>query len=266
MGHWLTNRTVLKDACGIPATATGDHDQLDAVIETVSHEIEDYLGYPVGPHERTRYLTPRETSRLRLDQPLVAVTTLRTDAQGDASYESTWSTAMYHLAPYDATGDSPPAPYWEIEARATSTSVFPAGINRGVELAGTWGLYDQRKSTTAILGTSGPNSTQLTLEVRGASSLHPGQTLRIDSEQIFVQERASSGATGSLTVLRGQNGSPAASHAALAAITYYGYPIVERAALYQAQREFIAKDTPMTAMGGLHPFVRHMLDRTPRVG
>lgn len=269
--HWFTNRTILKDANGIRATATDAHDQLDATIEHVSAMIEDYLGYPVGPMVRTRYLTPRkpsESSRLYLDQPLLAVTTLRTDAQGNASYESTWSTAMYYLAPYDASGDSPPRPYWRIEARDSATSVFPVGITRGVELAGTWGLYDQRKTSTAVLGASGPNATQLTLEVRGASVLHPGQTLRIDTEQIFVQERASSGATGSLTVLRAQNGSPGASHASLAAIDYYTYPIVERAALYECQRHFLGKDTPMTDRGGMHPFTKRSLEslRTPLVG
>jgi hypothetical protein len=285
VSNWYAHRDQLKDACSIAVSATGDHDQLDMCLETDSRLIDDWLGSHIYPRVETRFLTPRETQRLRLDRPLLAVTTLRTDAGGDASYESTWTTGMYYLNPANATGESPPQPFWEIEVRATSTSVFPEGISRGVELAGTWGWYDQRDNSSAVLSATGGalDATQTNLTVTFASALHPGQTLLVDQEQMFVSDVSSSGAGvgGVVTVERARNGTTGATHATGAAIQIYRYPIVERACLYQAQHDFrqgLADPVAGGAMFGesgrmpsaqvdLHPRVRAMLRglRTPVV-
>lgn len=289
MANWYANLAQLKDACGLPATATGDEDQLRACLETASRLIDDWcnLAGHFYPQVATRYFTPLDTQRLWLDRPLTAITALRTDAGGDGSYESTWTATSYYLNPPTATDASPPEPYTEIEVRQNSTIVFPARVRRGVELAGTWGWYDQRENSTAILSTTGggANATQLTLTVTGASSLYAGQTLLIDTEQIFVVEASASGAGvgGVLTVERGKNGTSGATHASGSAIQLYRYPIVERACLYQAQTDF-RQGLADPAAGGaafgqsgqwlpsaqvdLHPRVRAMLRkfRAPVVG
>lgn len=281
MPHVYTHRDAVKDACGIAASSTGDHDQIDASIEAASRLIDDWLGYPFGPQIETRLLRATKSALLRLDKPLTAVTTLRTDAGGDGSYESTWSTAMYWLNPANATGESPPAPYWEIEQRVSATSVFPVGISRGVELAGTWGYYDRRENSSAVLSTTGGalDSTQSNLTVTFASALHAGQTIRVDEEQMFIQEVTASaaGAGGQMTVLRAQNGTTGATHATGAAIQTYRYPIVERAALYEAQRDFRAGlglpaagspefvDSRQPQSADLSPTVRRMLAGFRRV-
>ena len=93
MSNWYTNRDVLKDACGIPVTATGDHDQLDLSLENTARLIDEWIGYPPYAHVATGYFTPRKSDCLYLPIPFTAVNALRTDAGGDGSYESTWATA-----------------------------------------------------------------------------------------------------------------------------------------------------------------------------
>ena len=283
MSNWYTTRNLLKDAINLPASSTGDHDQLDMSLETGSRLVDDWIGYHLYPALQTRYLRARESMRLRLDKPILSITTLRTDAGDDSSYESTWATTQYDLAPYNATGDSPPQPYWDIEVRASSTNVFPSWVRRGVELTGIWGQYNQRDVSTAVLSADA-NATALTLTLTGATSIQVGHTIRVGTEDMFVTATpaSSTGAhTSGITVERGRNGTSGTTHSSATSIEIYRYPIAERAVLYQAQQDFrrgladpsagspmFGQSGQMGAEGDLHPAVRRMLRslRTPVVG
>ncbi len=288
MPNWYAHRDQVKAALSIPATATDKHALLDAAIEGVSREIDRHIQAQFYPSSGTRYYRARESMRLDLDYPLLAIDSITLDTDGDSSYESTLGSTSYYTLPDNATAQSPRQPIWAIEVRdgAGATAVFPPGIQRGVKITGTWGWYDERTETTAKPAT-GISAAATVWDMAGASNLHPGQTVRVDSEQVTVVSNALSGSataatSGQITVQRAMNGTTGATHSSNSTMSIYGYPIVERAALYQAEMDYRAQEAPLgvvtgdmgggqalrTVAGGLHPFLRRLLDenfRTPVV-
>jgi len=272
MRNWYTNRTLLKAAMGIPVSTTGDHATLDDVLETVSRTIDTYLGFHCYPSSGVRDYTARHNDDLYLDAPLTAVDAIQLDPGGDSTYETTMAVTDYYAKPYNATMESPARPWWEIETRPNATTVFPEGITRGVRVKGTWGYFNQTRSTTAVLSAT-VTTGAITLELTGATSIQPGDTILIGSERMFV-ERSPVSATGAHTstiqVQRAVNGTSGFAHASGAAVSVYEYPVISRATLYQAELDYRVKDAPsgfaggesfsQPVGGGLHPFVRRTLD------
>lgn len=87
-----------------------------------------------------RYYSPRESMVLRVDD-LVSVSAIATDEDGDGTYERTWSSGDYFLAPHNAAGESPARPYTRILVNTNSGSnqyTFPIGEKR-VKVTGVWG-------------------------------------------------------------------------------------------------------------------------------
>lgn len=281
------HRDLLKQSLGIPASSTADHAQMDAALEGVSRHIDDYVGFHYYPSSGIRYYRARESTRQALDYPLLNVDAIALDPDADSTYETTLAAADYFLTPYNATEESPRRPWWGIELaqNANASAVFPRGVARGVRVTGTWGYYNERDETTAKPATA-IDATATVWDMTGASNLHPGQTVRIGTEQVFILRNGLSGsdtatASGQITVRRAVNGTTGATHSSNSTMSIYTYPIADRAALYQAEMDYRAKDAPLgvageqpfgtqrlTAVGGLHPFVRRMLDpfRAPVVG
>lgn len=275
MAHWYTNRDMLKRAFGMPDSATADHAQLDAVIEAVSRSFERHTGRWFYPKLSTLYFSSEDAVCLPLPgSDLLEITALAVDASGVGTYDSSFSASDYYLKPYNARELSPPEPYWVIETKPLSSAYFPVCIERGVRITGKWGYYDEHESVSAY-PKAAVDSTQKSIVVQNCTAVHPGQTLLVGSEQVFISEVAtSSGTSGTLSVKRGQEGTTATSYASGQALEVYRYPLIERLALYQAQQDFRAKDAPMgfsggardfqqqmrPGAGGLHPFVARELD------
>ena len=263
MPNLYTTRAQVKARLGITVADTTYDAILNAVIEAVSREIDQYCGRWFYPVTQTRYFTPASTRRILVDD-LLAVTSLKTDEDGDRTYETTWAAGDYDLMPLNALLGSPPEPYWEIRTTPDGDYAFPC-VARGVEIAGRWGYYDQRTTSTATLNEA-LDTTETGVDVSDGTQFEVGQTILIDSEQMYI----SAIATNTLTVTRAVNGTTAATHSLGAAIQVYQYPIVSEACLYQAAFAFRAKDAPMGIVGGgdysqqiravgLHPFVTRML-------
>lgn len=87
----------------------------------------------------TRYVTACSGGRARLDQDLRSITTLKTDEDGDRTFEVTWSAATdYYLTPRNAALDG--LPYDAIERDPVNGSYsFPTWRRYGVEVVGSWG-------------------------------------------------------------------------------------------------------------------------------
>ena len=188
----------VKSEIDIPSTRADFDLSIQVTVESICRQIDDYTGHVFYSATGTRYYTPTESTRLRVDD-LLTITTLRSDEDGNSSFETTWSTGDYYLAPFNATAHPTPHPYYEIITRQNSTLTFPTDIQRSIEIVGIWGF----NHTTA--------------------------------------------------------GPPA---------------VIKKAALFQAARDFKAKDAPFGIVGGrdfsqqvalapgggLHPFVKQMLD------
>ena len=272
MGVWYTNRAALKAALTIPATTTSQDVSLDAVQEAISREIDQYVGFGFAPVSGVRDYTPSNADCQRLDYPLLAVDSVAADNDGDSSYELSITSSCYYLSPYNATAEQPRRPWWELEVRNTATAVFPAGVQRGLRITGTWGYYDERRTSSCVL-TTGVNATALTMTFTNASQLSAGHLLLLDGERIQVTGVSTTNTTGgNVDVLRARNGTSGATHSSGAIPQVYEFPVVERAALYQAELDYRVKDAPMGMAGGdafgsqrpqgggLHPFTKRMLD------
>lgn len=262
-------KVALKARLGIGASDTADDAILDTVIEAVSRQIDQHCGRWFYPVTQTRYYTARRRDRVLVDD-LLAVTSIKTDGDGDRTYETTWAATDYDLEPVNAPNASPPEPYWEIRTTPEGAYSFP-GTPRGVQVVGRWGYYDQRVTSTATANAIASTSAT-SITVSDGTAFEIGQTILIDSEQMYI----SGIATNTLTVARGVNGTTAATHAGGAAIQVYTYPIVSEAALFQAGLTFSARSAPTGFGGGgefrtqihgtgLHPFVRRMLAPLRRV-
>ena len=188
--------------------------------------------------------------------------------------------------PYNATEESPPQPFWDIQVRENATSsgnTFPKGIQRSVEVVGNWGYYNKTRSTSATVATA-LTSDSTTWKINNATALDVGMTLLAGTEKVFVTRTPASvsGAhTSTIDVLRAQNGTTNTTHSCASALSIYEYPIIEQAVQTQAAQEYLVRHSPQgyaggdpfgtqrpQMSGGLHPFVRRMLDpfRTPIAG
>lgn len=119
----------LKARLGISDTT--DDTVLEAVIEAASRAIDGETGRVFYATTDTRYFTAEDVDLLFVDD-LLSVTTLKTDQDGDRTYETTWSVTDYDLEPYNVT------PYTRIQIAHNGIRSFPT-IRRSVEIAGSWG-------------------------------------------------------------------------------------------------------------------------------
>jgi hypothetical protein len=133
----------LKDDLRIAATNETYDLMLETALEAVCRAIDDYTGRRFYSTTGTRYYTAEDSQCLPIDD-LLAVSTLKTDEDGDGTYETTWSSTCYYLQPDNASHFG--QPFWELAVANNSSVVFPTDVKRGVEINGTWG-YNQ---TTAV--------------------------------------------------------------------------------------------------------------------
>lgn len=249
--------------------AQGESDRLMlAVIEDVSRQIDLETGHRFYAAQETRVYTAEEPHRVLVDD-LLAVSAIRADRGANRTYSATMSTASYELGPANATMASPPHPYWAVEIRPSASEVFPT-IERGVQIVGTWGFYNITKPVGTLTAAL-PDATTTSVGVSDPTRVHPGHTLRIGSEQLWVEAVAGS----TVSVQRGVNGTTPASAASGTAVEVYEYPIVQRACMLQAARLLRRHEAPFGVIGsadvglvrltaGLDPDVRTLLDRLSR--
>lgn len=163
----------------------------------------DYWESPGGSRRFGSTRAPRPR-RLYLTDDLISVTSIAIDQNFDGVYETTLLASDYNLWPYNA------APYRAIDLTLTGTVVYWPNFPRSVQVAGTWG-YSNETEDTGLTGTlSDTSDTTITASANASSAIYPGDTLVIESEQVYVS--AVSGTT--VTVTRAVNGTTAAAHSA----------------------------------------------------
>ena len=252
------------------STDTSKDVLLGELIEGVSRAIDMHTHRWFFPFTQTNWYTPGTpggntpayASELLVDD-LLSVTTLTTDQDGDDVYETTWAGTDYTLGPYNAaSAPNIPGPYYEIKVLPYGHFRFPVWP-RAVAVSGTWGYYNVLETALATLGAAISTTTATTITLSAAPDVGTGQTLLIDSEQLFIS--ALTGTTA--TVVRGVNGTTAATHLNGAAIQVQTYPSITDACLFQVGLDYIAAESggevrgggqfaSTVPGGGLHPFAQ----------
>ncbi len=213
----------LKGVLGI--TSTTDDTVMRKELEAASRAIDNYCNRTFMTQSSTKYFDGAGT-RLWIPD-LLTITTLKTDEDGDGTFENTFQVATapvdyllygggledaYNLYPKVRIEINPDGDYGS----------FANGVKKGVEIAGVWGYGDGTSATpyvaTTITGTVATTTgTSLTLSADGTVEI--GHTILCESEQMYVTALG----TLSATVERGVNGSTAATHS-LKTLSYYRYP------------------------------------------
>jgi hypothetical protein len=191
--RWYTSREATKAAVRIDGAQINA--LVDAKVEAASEDIERLLGRRFIPYTATKqYRWPSTRNRnaycLELDEDLIAVTAL-TKATDDAT---AIAAADYFLEPVN-TG--PPYDRIEIDLSSSEYFTWEDTPQRAVRVTGRWG-YGEDTKAAGVLENAITDAAATTLDVLDASKVNVGDTLKIDSEQLFVSERSTFDTTADL--------------------------------------------------------------------
>ena len=203
-------------------TATGQDTLFSELIRSTSRDIEAACGgrrfYARIETRRFDYTADRQ---LDLDDDLLAVTTV---TNGDAT---TVAATDYHLLPYYGP------PYYAIRLNEASTVLWQldssGNSERVIQIAGQWGWHPAYADIWLDTGgtlAAAITSTTATTTTCTTGTVRAGYLIKIDSEYLHVSA-VTTGASDTLTIVRGVNGSTAASHLISAPISRWYFPSLE---------------------------------------
>lgn len=239
------SRTSLKAHMGIATTDTADDATLLSKLEAASRFIDGPYGCNRHFYVKTatRTFTSQFTNKLLLDYDLLSITSLKHDSDTDWDYDYTWAATDYHLYPFNEY------PKTKIMTKSGGDYSFPSQ-EEGVQIAGLWG-YGTGDTATPYTD-SGTNTaeeldaSETGVDVGDGTALAVGQTILVESEQMYITAIS----TNTLTVVRGVNGTTAATHATSKDVYIYQYPPqITEACVLLAVKLFRLKDAPYGVIG-----------------
>jgi len=213
----------LKGILGI--TSTTDDTVMRKILEAASRSIDNYCNRTFVTQAATKYFNGAVTLWI---PDLLSITTLKTDEDGDGTYENTFDTtfATGDVIPYgvglEDTLNTFPKVRLEINPEGDYGS-FASGVKKGVEIAGIWGYGDGISATPYIADTTiteDLTAGESAIDVTAVTNLSAGQLILIGSEQYYIYSISST----TLTTEPGVNGTTEASHSSGATIYIYQYP------------------------------------------
>lgn len=194
MANFYCGRRAVKRAAGVNGT---DQDSIiDRLIEAASRRIDQETRRRFIPETATRlYRWPNRLGygiTLWLDQDLLTLSTLKTQAQD--SSPTTIAAADYYLEP-----QSLGPPYNRIEIDLSSSSAFEAGDTpqRSISVDGSWGYGNATKAAGTVASGLASDAAAVTFVCSDSSLIDVGDSLLIESEQLFVSGMTSA-ALGSI--------------------------------------------------------------------
>jgi hypothetical protein len=123
------------DASGDASFTAADDENMELAIEAASRWIDAYTGSRFYAATETRYYTADWYDLLYVDD-LNALTTLKTDEDGDGVYETTWSATDYILEPRN--GPALGIPYRQIRINREGRYSF-SRLPHAIEVTGSFG-------------------------------------------------------------------------------------------------------------------------------
>jgi hypothetical protein len=217
-----------------------DGTRLRQIAETVSRQIDRFTGRTFYAATDTRYFSGDDKTRVLLPFDITAITTLKEDDNGDATYNKTFSSSDYVKWPYDAASTegktwSRPITALEINLRSTgSQDVFMSGQKR-YEIVGRFGYSEDVQDTGVnIVAATGSSDTRIQVTIASSTKVEIGDTLLVGTEQMYVHARSSS---GYYEVNRAVNGTSVSAHSSSAQVNRYVWPSeITEAAMMQTVR------------------------------
>lgn len=238
--------TQIKSRLGIPtATTTYDSDLL-MLLNAASRALDLWCNREFYTMAETRYFNGSSSPLFVDDLLSITASSFKLDEDGDGTFESTLATTDYILYPLSRH----PKTYVKVTTGGNYGG-FASGIPKGVEIVGSWGFGNETDATPYRLSTTTINAdltaSATSVSVASGTPFSVGHTILIDSEQMYVTAVV----TNTLTVVRGVNGTTAATHTSGATVYIYEYPdpIVE-ACLIQAMRWWKRKDSSFATQIG----------------
>ena len=221
-------------------TATGQDALFTDLIKSTSRDMEVACGGRwFYPRIETRYYDTPGGRALDVEEDLLAITTL---TNGDAT---AIASSDYILMPYFGP------PYHQIRLKQSSSVVWTLDSSgndeRAITLLGIWGKVHDYASvwldTLAILAAAITTTTATTFTCT-TGIVKAGWLIRIDLEYLYV-DSVSTGASDTVTVRRGVNGSTAATHVISSLIYRWYFPTVEMICRTAVQAYERLKDNPL---------------------
>lgn len=198
---------------GSAPSATLDPIYLRA-IEAESRAVDEICGRPFYAQTATRYFDGEGGSCLYFQDysDLLSVTSVKFDWDGDGTYEITLAVTDYWLSPDNST------PKRRIDLNPNGDyATFPSGRRR-IQIVGKWGYSDLTESAGTLGEALDTSETEITMTT--GHTVYPGDTMIVGSEEMYV----SAVEANTLTVVRGINGTTAASADTAAAVSIRRYP------------------------------------------
>ena len=129
----------LKEVLEIDAAITSYDTSLTIAINSVCRLIDAKTGrrFYTTTSAETRAYTPQSYKTIWVPDDINSLTSLKTDEDGDGTYENTWATSDYSLEPTNATLDS--KPYTHIKTKIEGDYTFPIHVPNSVQLVGKFG-------------------------------------------------------------------------------------------------------------------------------
>ena len=136
------NEALINEVAGASVTISDvtdptDDDDLIRAINTASRNIEVYCGRWFYAAAQTRYYDT-DFDDLVFTDDIISITSLKTDADSDGVYETTWQTSDYILLPRDAANEVPPGSYRRIQRAPNGSYYFPQAPD-AIQIVGSFG-------------------------------------------------------------------------------------------------------------------------------
>lgn len=220
------------------ALAETDRAELLRVMGQASRGVDEEAERWFYTLEGTRYYDGKGFTQLWLPDDVLSITTLKIDEDGDGIYElSLTEETDFWLWP----DNEMPKTRLDVNPESSNLSAWPTGRKR-IEIAGTFGYSDDTEDTGDTVEDNPLSAAATVITVNHAETFSIGQTLLIESEQVYITDIDEG--EDALTVTRGVNGTTAAEHVQNTAISRYVYDeLVVGAALMWAGRLWKRRET-----------------------